>query len=116
MTSAENLTKVIIECIQDKKGEQIVELDLQELNNTVCDYFIICHADSGVQIQTIADHITRKVRKELKENVWNVEGYTNAQWILLDYSDVVVHIFDEKYRKFLDLEGLWADAKIKEII
>lgn len=116
MISAEHLAKVIIESILDKNGEKIIQMDLQNLKNTVCDYFVICQANTGIQIQTIADHIASKVKTELKEKVWHIEGYNNAQWVLLDFSNVVVHIFDEKYRQFLDIEGLWADAKIKEII
>ena len=113
MSETENLVKVIVDSIEDKKGEDIVSLKLKKINQTICDYFIICQAESGVQMQAIADHIRRSVKKELKENVWHIEGYENAQWILLDFINVVVHIFDPDQRQYYNLEDLWADASRK---
>ena len=115
MTESEKLSKVIIEGIKDKKGDEIVKLDIRKLENIICDFFIICHADSKIQIQSIADNVVRKVREELKEHVWQKEGYENAQWVLLDFSSVVVHIFETSQREFYNIENLWADAKVTMI-
>ncbi|GAB4278716.1 MAG: ribosome silencing factor [Marinilabiliales bacterium] len=111
MSEAEKLVRIIIDSIEDKKGEDIISLNLRNINSAVCDYFIICQADNSTQIKSIADHITRKVKKELKENVWHIEGYENAQWVLLDYVNVVVHIFNPEIREYYKLEELWADAE-----
>lgn len=115
MVTSVKLSKVIIEGIQDKKGEEILKLDLRKIENTVCDFFIICHADSKIQLQTISDYIVRTVKDKAKEHVWHKEGHENAQWILLDYVNVVVHIFESKARQFYDIENLWADAKTTKI-
>lgn len=115
MTESEKLTKVIIESIQDKKGEDIVKLDIRKLENTICDFFIVCQADSKPQIQAISDNVVRKVREKIKEHVWQKEGYENAQWVLLDFSSVVVHIFESRAREFYNVENLWADAKVTMI-
>ncbi len=115
MTESEVLSQIIIEGIQDKKGEDIVKLDIRDIKNTVCDFFIICQADSKIQLQAISDHVVRKVRESVQEHVWQKEGYENAQWILLDYASVVVHIFETQAREFYDIENLWADAKLTRI-
>ena len=115
MTESENLAKVIIEGIKDKKGEEIVKLDIRKLGSSICDFFVVCQADSKIQLQAISDHIVRKVRDDLKEHVWQKEGYENAKWILLDFSSVVVHIFETQSREFYNIENLWADAKLTKI-
>jgi len=112
---AEELDHIIIEGILEKKGKDIISIDLTGLDNSVCDSFIISHGDSGTQARAIADHIEEKVKKQLNFNVSHKEGYENLQWILLDYSSVVVHIFDQETRKYYQLEELWADGKIVRI-
>lgn len=115
MNSSQKLANKVIECIQEKKGQDIVSIDFSKTENAVCKYFIICHADTGIQVGSISDHIVRKVRKDLKDHVWKREGLENSNWVLLDYSDVVVHVFLTEYRTFYNLEGLWADADIRRI-
>ena len=105
----------IIQGIQEKKGKKILNLDLSNIENAVCKNFVVCHGDSNRQVSAIADSIQEFVRKNNKEKPWHKEGEQNSDWILLDYADVVVHIFKEETRRFYNIEGLWADAKIAEI-
>lgn len=114
-TGSTNLKNTIVEAIKEKKGHEIVVLDLKKINQSIADYFVICHGNSNTQVDAISDFIERQARVELKEHLIHKEGAENAHWILLDYSDVVVHVFQEEYRRFYNLEDLWADAK-KEII
>ena len=109
------LIEKIIEAIQDTKGEDIKLLDLTKIENSAADYFIICSANSNTQINAIAGNIEKKVRNELKNRPWHVEGTENAMWILVDYISVVVHIFQKHIREFYDLEDLWSDAQITSI-
>jgi len=111
----ENLVNSVINGIQEKKGSKIVTLDLQKLENSVCDYFVICQADSTTQVSSIADSVEDVVKKETKERVWHSDGYDNSIWIVLDYGSVMVHVFQTEWREFYDIEGLWADAEIKVI-
>ncbi|OFX63136.1 MAG: ribosome silencing factor, partial [Bacteroidetes bacterium GWB2_32_14] len=106
------LVNSIIEGIHKKKGKEVVSLDLTKIENAVCKYFVICHGDSNTQVDAIADSVEETVREMAGEKVWRKEGKTNATWILLDYADVVVHIFQKAYRDFYKLEDLWADAKL----
>ena len=109
------LIEKIIEAIQDTKGEDIKLLDLTKIENSAADYFIICNANSNTQVNAIAGNIEKKVRNELKNRPWHVEGTENAMWILVDYISVVVHIFQKHIREFYDLEDLWSDAQITSI-
>ena len=109
------LIEKIIEAIQDTKGEDIKLLDLTKIENSAADYFIICSANSNTQVNAIAGNIEKKVRNELKNSPWHVEGTENAMWILVDYISVVVHIFQKHIREFYDLEDLWSDAKVTVI-
>jgi len=109
------ILEFVIKGIQDKKGHQIVNLDLSKIEFAVCSNFIICHGDSNRQVSAIADSIQEFVSKNVHEKPWHKEGLENADWVLLDYADVVVHIFNRETRKFYNLEGLWADAKIEKI-
>ncbi len=102
----------IIKGIEDVKGEHITLLDLREIENTVCDYFIICDGTSNTQVSAISASIQKNVSKSLKEKPWHVEGESFAEWILLDYVDVVVHVFQKPTREFYNIEELWGDAKI----
>jgi ribosome-associated protein len=109
--SADQLISVIISGIEDVKGNEINILDLRDIENTVCDYFIICEGTSNTQVNAISNSILKKVSKELKDNPWHVEGEDNAEWILIDYVNVVVHVFQKHIRDYYDIESLWGDAK-----
>src|SRR3989339_1497191 len=109
-TASLQLLDAIVNAAMDKKAENIVSIDLSKLNNFICKYFIVCSANSDVQVKSIAYHIEDQVLKNLREKIWHKEGFENAQWVLLDYADVVVHIFQTPYRDFYKLEELWADA------
>ncbi|MBP3382830.1 MAG: ribosome silencing factor [Tidjanibacter sp.] len=100
----------IVGAIQDKKGHNIVSLDLTELEGTICDAFVICNADSTTQVDAIADGIVEELEEKLGEKPRRVEGKTNAAWIAIDYVDVMVHIFLTPLREYYRLEQLWADA------
>lgn len=113
-TNSEILTQSIIHGIQEKKGKEIISLNLTNLANSVSNYFIICHGNTKIQVEAIADAVETTVRKNIGDKPWHKEGFENAEWILLDYVDVVVHIFQESTRLFYNLENLWADAEIKE--
>lgn len=105
----------IIDGLEDIKGEEITILDLQNLENSVCDYFVICQGNSNTQVSALADSVEKKVRENLNEKPWHIEGTTNAEWILMDYVNIAVHIFQRDVRAFYDLEGLWADAEITKL-
>ncbi|MCH4551478.1 MULTISPECIES: ribosome silencing factor [Aestuariibaculum] len=109
--SADQLISVIISGIEDVKGQSISILDLREIENTVCDYFIICEGTSNTQVNAIVNSVQKKVSKELKDNPWHVEGEDNAEWVLIDYVNVVVHVFQKHIRQYYDIESLWGDAK-----
>jgi len=111
--SSNILVDAIIEGVRRKKGEWIIDMDLANLNNTQCNHFIICHGNSNTQVEAIAQSVEDTVEELTGENVWHTDGYRNAQWILLDYSDVMVHVFQKDTRSLYDLESLWADAQIK---
>lgn len=105
----------VITGIEDIKGKNITILDLREIENTVCDYFVICEGNSNTQVSAISASIQKNVSKSLKDKPWHVEGESNAEWILIDYVNVVVHVFQTQVREFYNLEGLWGDAKITNI-
>ena len=109
------LTETVVEGILKKKGANVITLDLSKLTNAVCNYFVICHGTSKTQVEAIADSVLDEVSKAGAGKPWHKEGFENAEWILLDYVDVVVHIFDEDTRSFYNLESLWADAVIRKI-
>jgi ribosome-associated protein len=114
-TEDEVLVRTIVEAIQDKKGKEIVKIDLKDLKNTVCDYFIICQGDSNTQVRAIADNIEKETFLKLKNKPHHIEGRENSQWILVDFFSVVVHIFQEEQREFYKLEYLWSDGKLEII-
>ena len=113
--SADQLIAEIINGIEKVKGQEISILDLREIENTVCDYFIVCEGTSNTQVQAISGSVEKHVSKALKDKPWHVEGEANAEWILLDYVNVVVHIFQKHIREYYDIESLWGDAKITNI-
>lgn len=102
----------IVSAIQDVKGEDIMIFDLSGIENSVAETFIICSGNSNTQVNAISGSVEKKVRNELGERPWHVEGTENAMWVLVDYISVVVHIFQRETRSFYDLEELWGDAKI----
>ena len=106
---------VAIKGLQDVKGENIVCIDLTTVDNAVCDYFLVCTGNSNTQVNALAESVKREVKTTLGENPWHGEGFGNAEWIILDYVNTVVHIFQQEAREFYNLEGLWADAKISKI-
>jgi len=114
-TDAETLKNLIIKGIQEKKGIEVVLIDLKQIHNTVCDYFVICHGNSTTQVSALAEAVEIEVKKASGIYPSHKEGHTNAEWIILDYFDVVVHIFQESARNFYQLENLWADAIIQKI-
>jgi len=113
--SNDQLIAEIIKGIEQVKGLKVVILDLRELENSVCDYHIICEGNSNTQVNAIAASVQKTVSKALKDKPWHVEGEANAEWILLDYINVVVHVFQKHIREFYDLESLWGDAKITNL-
>ena len=113
--NADELTQLVVKGIQEKKGENIVTLDLRGLDGAVTDYYVVCEATSTTQVGAIADSIEKEVREACDEKPWHVEGTENLEWVLLDYVNVVAHVFQPDKRDFFNIEELWADAKIKEI-
>ncbi len=105
------LSEIAIQGIQEKKGHDIVRLDLRELNSSVSDYFVVCNADSSTQVKAIADSVEDEIYKLTQTHPWRKEGLDNAEWIILDYLDVVVHIFRTEKRDFYGIEDLWGDAE-----
>lgn len=110
-----SLAEAVIKGIQEKKGRKISWLDLRKIPNAVCDHFIICEAASTTQIEALAHSVEDMVQKETGQKPWHSEGKQNAQWVLIDYVSVVVHIFQSEVRQFYDLESLWADAKVRKV-
>lgn len=110
--SADELIALILHGIEDVKGVDINLLDLREIENTVCDYFIICNGTSNTHVNAIVSSIQKTVSKAIHDKPWHVEGSDNAEWVLMDYVNVVVHVFQKHIREFYDIEGLWGDAKV----
>jgi ribosome-associated protein len=115
VTSSQKLSKLIVKGMQEKKANDIVLLDLRKVKNAVADFFVICSGNSDKQIDAIADSVDDEVFKGLRENPWHIEGKNNKEWMILDYTDVVAHIFRKDRRAFYALEKLWGDAEITEI-
>jgi ribosome-associated protein len=114
LTRNSKIFKTIIHAIQQKKGENIVSLDLRKIPEAVTDFFIICHASSTTQVKAISDHIETLVKDECSEAPFRHEGQQAAQWVLVDYINVVVHVMHEDARKFYKLEEMWSDAQSAE--
>jgi len=113
--SSEALKEIIVKGMQDKKAKDIVCLDLRKISGAVTDFFVICHGDSSTQVEAIARSIGEETLKTVKEKPWHEEGQTNAEWILLDYVNVVAHVFYKEARSFYNIEELWADASIQQV-
>jgi ribosome-associated protein len=114
-TGSREKLNVILEALKEKKAKQIVTIDLQKVGTAICDYFVICHGDSTTQVSALSDAVIRKMKKELHTGAHHVEGTNNSLWVLLDYSDIVVHVFLNEKRDFYRLEELWADGKMEKI-
>lgn len=110
LTKASKIYKTIIKAIQDKKGEDIVTLDLRKIPEAVADFFVVCQANNQPQIKAISDNVEEEVKKKLGEMPYRHEGKQNFQWVLIDYVNIVVHIMSEESRKFYKLEEMWSDA------
>ena len=115
LDAADILAKVIIEGMQENKAKEIVSLNLKEIETAVCDYFIICHGTSNTHVSAIADSVIDETIKTLKDKPFNKEGLENGEWILLDYGNVVAHVFQRETRDFYNIEKLWGDADIDHI-
>lgn len=113
--SQDELITSILFGIEEVKGNHINILDLREIENTVCDYFIICDGTSNTHVNAIVNSIQKTVSKGLKDKPWHIEGSDNSEWVLMDYVNVVVHVFQTQTREYYDIEGLWGDAKLTAI-
>lgn len=111
----EQLNHTIAEAILEKKGKEVFEFDLSDFEFVICQNFFICHGDSSTQVNAIANNIEHRVKEKMNRHVNHREGQDNCKWVLLDYGQVTIHIFDEEYRNYYKLEELWADAQIKKI-
>lgn len=112
----ELLLKNVAKGIFEKKGHDVLKIDLRKLENRITDYFVICHGSSVTQVDSLCDSVEDKVRAGTGEKPWHVEGIENCFSVFMDYGDVVVHIFLEEYRQFYSLESLWADASIEAML
>lgn len=102
----------ILEGLFRRKAKEIIEIDLKDLENAICSKFLICHGDSNMQVRAIADSVEEKILSDCKQPPWHKEGYENLQWILLDYGEIIVHIFQKTFRDYYNIEELWADGNI----
>ncbi len=109
------LVNAVIQGIIEKKGKEIVSLHLGKINSSVCDFFVVCHGTSRTHAEAIAHSVEEEVRKLTGQKPARREGFSNAEWMLLDYMDVVVHVFQEPVRRFFQIEDLWADAPVTKI-
>jgi ribosome-associated protein len=105
----------IIKGIEEVKGNDIDILDLRAIDNSACDYFVICNGNSNTQVTAIVNSVQKTVSKEIKDKPWHVEGMENAEWVLMDYVNIVVHVFQKNIREYYNIESLWGDAKITTI-
>ena len=109
------LLETIIEGIKEVKGINTAILDLKKIETAICKYFVICSGTSNTHVSSIADSVKKIVSKKIQEKPWHIEGLNTSEWVLLDYSDIVVHVFQEQTREFYRLEDLWGDAEIRTI-
>lgn len=113
--SSKDLADLIVKGMQEKKAQDIVVMDLRKINNVITDFFVISSGNSDTQVDAIADSVEEEVYKTIQQNPWQKEGKMQREWILLDYVDVVVHVFKKDRREYFDLEGLWGDANITRV-
>lgn len=110
--TSEELSRAVVKGMQEKKGKEIMIMDMRSVKNSIADFFVLCTGTSDVHIDAIADSVEKEVYKNAGEDPWHLEGKQNKEWILLDYVDVVVHIFKKEIREFYSLEDLWGDAVV----
>jgi len=110
--SLEEKSQIILEAIREKKGHEIVTIDLTEVNHSICDKFIICHGESTTQVGAIAESIAKELKERTGIRAHHIEGLQNSHWVLIDLFDMLVHVFLEESRSFYNLEELWADGKV----
>ncbi|MCR9253612.1 MAG: ribosome silencing factor [bacterium] len=113
--NSQDLSELVVKGMAEKKASEIVVMDLRGVQNAVADYFILCSGNSDTQIDAISDSVEEEVHKITQQNPWKREGRQNKEWVLIDYVDVVAHIFRKDKREFYALEELWGDAKISEV-
>ena len=113
--SSTKLSELIVQGMLEKKASDVVVMDLKDVGNAVADYFIICSGNSDTQIDSISDSIEEQVTKNSNQNPWHKEGLQNKEWVVIDYVDVVAHVFNKEKRSFYGLEDLWGDAKVTNI-
>jgi ribosome-associated protein len=111
----EVLVDSVVKGIFEKQGQNVLKIDLRKLENRITDYFVICHANSGTQVDSISYSVEDTVRKATGEKPLHREGLENCFWVLIDYGSVIVHVFQEEYRNFYSLESLWADANVMKL-
>jgi|TARA_B100001094_G_scaffold329335_1_gene391845 ribosome-associated protein len=107
------LLKHIINVIQDAKGQEIISLDLRKIDSAICKYFIICTGTSSTHVNSIESKIKKTISQDLNEKPWHTEGNNVGEWVLMDYYDIIVHVFQKQTRKFYNIEDFWGDAKYK---
>lgn len=115
MVETEQILSKIVEGIQERKGKKIVIVNMSELQEAPCSYFVICEGDSGVHVSSIATSVKEWVRDEIRVKPFAVDGMENAEWVAMDYEQIIVHVFQRRARAFYDIEHLWEDAKLTEI-
>ncbi len=113
--TSQNIVDFSVKGIQEKKGTDIVVINLKKIGNAVASYFVICTGSSDTQLQAIAESVEKEVYLNCEENPWHKEGFQNREWILIDYVDVVIHIFKREVREYYGIEDLWGDAEIEWI-
>jgi ribosome-associated protein len=109
--STDDIRTQIIEALKEKKGHNIIAIDLRKIGNSICDHFIICHGESTTQVNALSDSVAKKLKDCCKTTPHHIEGLENSLWVLMDYNDILVHIFLEEQRRFYKLEELWADGE-----
>ena len=114
-STEDSLISNIVDGIENVKGLDVSILDLRDIENTVCKYFVVCTGSSNTHVSAIVSAITKKVSKELKEKPFQTEGNENAEWVLIDYINVVVHVFQKQIREYYSIEELWGDAKTTKV-
>lgn len=115
VVSTEKLVDAVVEGMQEKKGAKITVLDLRNIENMIAEFFVICEGESNVHVDAVSDSVEEIVRRDAGEKPFHVEGKQNAEWVLIDYMNVVVHVFQKQVRNYYNLEDLWADAGRKDI-
>ena len=114
-SSLPKTAQVVIQGIQEVKGKEIVFIDLRKITSRTCDYFVVCHGESTTQVKAIAESVEKETFETLNTKPWHVEGKQNSEWILLDYGDLMVHVFHQEARQHYNIESLWGDAIIEPI-